>query len=70
MNVAFVKDPQHDVDGQQRRQDQHRLAGQRVLEGLRGPSEAAVDGRRQPDLALGRLMAVDGVAERTRPAPG
>src|SRR6185295_11019136 len=37
MHVAFIKDAQHDVDGQQGRQDQPRLAVERRLERLRGP---------------------------------
>ena len=64
MNVTFVKDPQHDVDGAERRQDQHRFVRQRVLEGLRGSSEAPVDARRKPDTALGRFDGRDRVAQR------
>ena len=34
------------------------------LEGLRGALEAGVDARRQPDLALGPVDGVDGLAQR------
>ena len=43
VDVALVEHAQHDVDGDQRGDDQHRLAVQRLLEGLRGALEAAVD---------------------------
>ena len=64
MNVTFVQDPQHDVDGAQRRQDQHRFVRERVLEGLRGSREAAVDTARQPDVALGRVDGGDRLTQR------
>ena len=36
VDVALVEHAQHDVDREQRGEDQQRLAGQRLLEGLRG----------------------------------
>ena len=54
MNVALVEHAEHDVDGEQRGQDQDRLVRERILEGLRGALETAVDARRQPDLRLPR----------------
>src|SRR6185437_9607361 len=50
MHVAFIKDAQHDIDGQQGRQDQPRLAIERGLERLRGPLETAAYRRRDPEL--------------------
>jgi hypothetical protein len=35
VNVTFVEDPQHDVDGHERGQDQIRLVGAAILKGLR-----------------------------------
>ena len=43
VDVALVEHAQHDVDRQQRRQDQERLVGQRGLEGLGRAHEAAPD---------------------------
>ena len=41
VDVALVEHAEHDVDGDQRRQDQERLAGQRLAEGLRRALEVA-----------------------------
>ena len=41
VDVVLVEDAQDDVDGGQRREDQVRLGGQRVLKGLRGSLKAA-----------------------------
>ena len=41
VNVAFVQHAQHDVDRHQRRQNQHRLVGQRRLKRLRRALEFA-----------------------------
>ena len=46
MDVALVEHAQDDVDGQQRRGDQDRLAGQRLLEGLGGALERRRSGSR------------------------
>ena len=53
VDVALVEHAQHDVDGDQRGQDQQRLVGERGLEGLRRALEAGADAGGQPDLALG-----------------
>ena len=44
VDVALVEHAQHDVDGDQRGQDQERLVGQRGLEGRGRALEAGVDG--------------------------
>ena len=51
MDIALVEHAQHDIDGEQRRGDQERLVGQRLLEDLRGALEAAVDRRRHVQAA-------------------
>ena len=43
VDVALVEHAEHDVDGEQRRADQDRLVGERLLKRLRGAREAAVD---------------------------
>ena len=55
MDEVLVENAQHDVDRDQGRQDQEGLGGQRVLEGLRGSLEAAVDRGRHANLQLGML---------------
>jgi len=40
VDVALVQDSEHDVDGDQRGQDQHRLRRQRLLERLRGAEKS------------------------------
>ena len=41
MNVAFVEHAEHDVDGDERGEDQQRLVGERSLEGLAVPWKLA-----------------------------
>ena len=41
VDVALVEHAEHDVNGDERGQDQHRLVGQRGLKGLRRALEAA-----------------------------
>ena len=50
MDVALVEDAEHEVDGEQRGQDEHGLAAERRLEGLRRALEAAVDALRQAEV--------------------
>ena len=54
MDVALVEHAEHDVDGDQRGQDQDRLVGQAVAELLRRSLEAGVQAPRHADL-VGRL---------------
>ena len=49
VDVALVQHAEHDVDGDQRGQDQQRLVGQRGPEGLRRALEAGLDAGRQAD---------------------
>ena len=56
--------PEHDVDGEQRGQDQHRLAGERFLIRLRGAGELAGDGGRQAHFDFGLVNGRNGIAER------
>ncbi len=43
VDIAFVEDSEHDVDGKQRGTDQKGLVGERCLKGLGRPLESAVD---------------------------
>ena len=63
MDVALVEHAEHDVHGDDGRQDQERLVGEGGLERLGGPLEAGVDGGGQADLALGLLDGADRLAE-------
>ena len=53
VDVALVEHAEHDVDGEERGQDQERLGRQRLAERLRRALEVAVHAGRQADLALG-----------------
>ena len=64
MDVALVENAEHDIDRDQRGQDEQRLVGERRLEGLGGALEARADARRQADVARGALDRGDRVAER------
>ena len=61
---ALVKNAQHDIDGQQRSQDQQRFAGQRVLERSGRALKTSVDGGRKTDAALGVVNHLGRIAER------
>jgi len=63
MDEALVQDAEHDVNGDQRGQNEIRLVLERVLEGLRGSLEAGVDGRGHAQLTLGFFQSCDGVAQ-------
>ena len=41
MDVAFVEDAEHDIDGDQRGENQHRFVGQRCLKRLGGALKLA-----------------------------
>ena len=53
MNQAFIQNAEHDVDRDQRGQDQIGLVLERVLKGLRGALEGGVDGAGHAHVALG-----------------
>ena len=54
--VALVQHSEHDVDGDQCRGDQQRLAGQRGLERLRRSLKAAVDAWSGSPMSALRLL--------------
>ena len=64
MDVAFVEYAEHDVDGNERRQDQDWLVGQRSLKGGRCSLEAGIDACRHLDSLLGQLYGCNGIAQR------
>ena len=68
MNVALIQHPQHDVDRQQRRQDQDRLRRERILEGRRGSLEAAMDAA--PACRISISACIDGARRRTQVSTG
>jgi len=53
MDEALIQHAEHDVDGDDRRQDQQQLVGERFLERQRRALEAGHDAARQADLRLG-----------------
>src|SRR5580704_1767025 len=63
VDVVLVEDAQDDVNGGQGREDEVRLGGQRVLEGLRRALKAGMDGGGQADLALHFLNGGDSVSQ-------
>ena len=70
MHEAFVEDAEHDVDGDDGRQDQPGLVLERLLEYLCGALEPALNRRRHADVA-GRALDRDARRRRaTRPASG
>ena len=52
VDVALVEDAEHDVDGDERGEDEDRLARERVAEGLRRALELGVDAGGQVELCL------------------
>src|SRR5204862_4849123 len=59
-----VEDAEHDVDGDERGQDEDGLIGQRVLKRLGRALEARPNGGRQADVTFGTLDGGHRVAER------
>ena len=71
MDVALVEHAQHDIDGDDRRQDKQGLAGEGLLEDLRVARKSAVDGNGHVQLPLiVRWMASVAVSERLRRPAG
>ena len=64
MDVALVEHAEHDIDGDQRGDDQKNLVGERRLKRQRRALEAGNDADRQADFRLGLLDRVDRRAER------
>jgi hypothetical protein len=63
VDEALVEHPQHDVDGDDRGDDQQHLVGESGLEGERGALEAGDHAGRQVDLGLGGADRLDRGAE-------
>ena len=64
MDVAFVEHAEHDVDGEQRRQDQPRLTRQRCLKRTRRPLERAMDTRWNAELGHHRVDHARRIGQR------
>ena len=64
MNEAFIQHAEHDVDRDQRSQNQQRLIGQRILEGGRGPLEIRLQAGREVNVAGNLVDCLDGIAQR------
>ena len=70
VDVAFVEHAQHDVDGDERGEDQQRLVGERALKGGGGSLEAGIDAGRQADALFDCVDRLDGIAQAICRAPG
>ena len=64
MDEALVEHAQHDIDGDDRGQDQEQLVGQRRLERQRRALEAGDDAERLADVDLRLLDRIHRLAER------
>ena len=64
MNVALVKNAEHDVNGRERSEDEEWLAGQRCLKGLGGTGKTSMNGAWHPDALLHLLNLCDSVTQR------
>jgi hypothetical protein len=64
MNVALVEHRQDDVDGDERRRNQDRLAAKRILVGLCSPGEFGLDCWRGSRLRCRLVRGIYGIAER------
>ncbi len=49
VHQALVQHAEHDIDGEQRGDDEQRLGGERLLKGLSGAGEGAAHRRRNTD---------------------
>ena len=64
MNVAFVQNAQHDVDGDERGQNQEWFIRERILESRGGALERALNAGRHVQILLDFVDGVDRVAQR------
>ena len=65
MDVALVEHPEHDVDRDQRRQNEEGLVVERILEGLRRALEGAADGGGHADPVHGGVDVATAVLSDT-----
>ena len=63
MDVALIQDAEHDVDGDERGEDEQRLVGERGLERGGGALEGHVDADGEVHVRDGLVDGVDGVAD-------
>src|SRR5581483_1765579 len=64
MNVAFVQNAQHNIDGDDGSENQPRLGGKRIAKRSRGPLETGVDALRQADFAFHFVNGLGCVPQR------
>ena len=64
VNVAFIKNPQHDINGQESRDNQERLPRQGGLEGLQRAGKTPVNGGGHAQFLLHRGNIIDRFAQR------
>ena len=64
MNVALVKNAEHDVNGRERCQDEERLASQRCLKCLGGTGKTSMNAARHLDALLHMLSRRNGITQR------
>ncbi len=65
VNEALVQHAEHDVDGDQRGEDQQRFVGERILERGGGALEAGLHAGRHVHLFLHLVNGGDGLAQRS-----
>ncbi len=63
MNVALVEDAEHDVDGDDRGQDEHGLVRERGLEGARRALKTSLNAERHADFLARSLDGASGVSQ-------
>src|SRR5208282_3525243 len=64
MNITFVENAKHDIDGEQRGQDQYRLVFNRCLERAGGALKTTGDRAWNADARHGVVDCLRGVAQR------
>src|SRR5712671_6744092 len=64
MNEALVKNSEHDIDDDHRREDKEEFVAERTLEGEGGTLEVGDDALREPNVLLGLIDHGDRLAER------
>ena len=65
MNIALVQNSQHDIDRNERRQDQYGLVGERGQERRRSSLKGRLNGRRHVAFVLDFVYGVNRVAQRS-----
>ena len=63
MNLALIENTEHDVNGDERGKNQHRLVSERIQEGRSGAFKGGLDAGRHVELGFSLIDGLDRVTK-------